>query len=66
MNYKAMFDFFIYEEHIDKNPVQLLKKLDEKRSNRTSFDYSDIMQIFSEIKDQEQSYGLSENRIHEV
>lgn len=53
MNYKAMFDFFIYEEHIDKNPVQFLKKLDEKKSNRTSFDDSDIVQIFSEIKEQE-------------
>jgi hypothetical protein len=27
--------------------------LDEKKSNRTSFDDSDIVQIFSEIKDQE-------------
>jgi len=53
MNYKAMFDYFIYEEHIDKNPVQFLKKLDEKKSNRTSFDDSDIVQIFSEIKEQE-------------
>ena len=51
-NYKAMFDYFVYEEYIDKNPVHL-RSLDEKKSDRTSFDDEDIVKLFAEIKEQE-------------
>lgn len=51
-NYRSLFEYFIYEELLEKNPVNV-RLLNINDSERTHFEHNDLVTLFSTIQEKE-------------